>query len=170
MFEAILLLAAAATGPGPDPLAEAKAGKVQCITPNRETKTCAGIVSYTVRADGSYDSIGTMMVVPAPLILVEVRSSGKVEGDAVCSVLDKADFAGAKITMAGAPVNDTMDQAIKSQLVGSVEALNGKKGCGRDRADGDIMVAEMTVDGTARPELTQRFIWVNPEEGYKIGQ
>jgi hypothetical protein len=169
MLEGLLLLAAAA-GQGPDPLAEAKAGKVQCITPNRETKTCAGMVSYTVRDDGGYESTGTMMIVPSPLILVEVRSSGKVEGDAVCSVLSKADFANAKITMADAPVNATMDQAIKSQLVASVEALDGTKGCGRDHADGDIMVAEMTVDGVARPELTQRFIWVKPDEGYKIGQ
>ncbi|RYE76572.1 MAG: hypothetical protein EOP19_24235, partial [Hyphomicrobiales bacterium] len=82
-------------------------------------KTCAGTAKYTVRADGGYDLVATIMIAPQPLILVEVRSSGTVEGDAVCGVVAKADFAAAKITMAGAPANATMDQAIKSQLVGS---------------------------------------------------
>ena len=167
MFESLLILAAAA---GADPLAEARAGKVQCFTPNRATKTCAGIAIYTVRPDGSFDSVTTMMIVPAPLVTMEVRNSGKVEGDAVCNVVKKADFDKAVLSMDGGPVNAAMEQAIRSQVVASLAPMEGKNACARDKVDGDVILAEATLDGVARPELNQRYIWVKPEDGYKLGQ
>jgi hypothetical protein len=68
MFATLLLLA---TAVGADPLAEARAGKIQCSTPNQENRTCMGIASYTVRPDGSFDSVSTMMIEPAPLVTME---------------------------------------------------------------------------------------------------
>lgn len=170
MLEALLILAAASAGQTADPLAEARAGKVQCVSPNRTTKTCMGIGSYTVRADGSFDSVFTMMIVPAPLITMEVKSSGKIENGQTCNIVSKADYANAKLAMAGGEVNAAMDQAIRSQMLGAIESLEGKKACGIDKPEGDVMLAEVNVDGVARPELTQRFIWVKPDEGYKVGQ
>ena len=170
MFEGLLILAAAAAGQTADPLAEARAGKVQCVTPNRETKTCAGIASYTVRPDGSFDSVMTMMIVPAPLVTMEVRNSGKVEGNAVCNIVKTADFDKAVISMDGGPVNAAMEQAIRSQIGASITPMEGKNACARDKAEADVIVAEATLDGVARPELNQRYIWVKPEDGYKIGQ
>ena len=167
MFGTLLILAAAA---GADPLAEARAGKIQCVTPNRETKTCAGITSYTIRADGSFDAVSTFMIVPAPLVAMEVRNSGKVEGDAVCNVVRKADLDKAVMTMDGGPVNSAMEQAIRTQILASIAPMEGKKACARDKAEGDILVAEATLDGVAKPELNQRYIWVKPEDGYKLGQ
>lgn len=167
MFGTLLILAAAA---GADPLAEARAGKVQCVTPNREAKTCGAITSYTVRPDGSFDSATTIMIVPAPLVTMEVHIGGKVEGDAVCNVVNKADFDKATMAMDGGPVNAAMEQAIRTQILASIAAMEGKKACARDKADGDVLVGETTLDGVARPELNQRYIWVKPEDGYKLGQ
>jgi len=170
MFEALLILAAASAGQAADPLAEARAGKVQCVNPNRATKTCMGIGSYTVRPDGSFDSSVTIMIVPTPLITMEVRSSGKVENGQVCSVIHKADYDSAKLAMDGGAVNSAMDQAIRAQMGAAIAPLDGKKACSTEKADGDVLLAQATIDGVARPELTQKFIWVSPDEGYKIGQ
>jgi hypothetical protein len=112
----------------------------------------------------------TMMIVPAPLVTMEVRNSGKVQGDAVCNIVSRAEFDQAKMTMDGGPVNAAMEQAIRTQIVASIAPMEGKNACARDKADGDVIVAEATLDGVARPELNQRYIWVKPEDGYKIGQ
>lgn len=170
MFGTLLILAASATGQTADPLAEARAGKIQCVTPNRETKTCAGIARYTVRPDGSFDSAMTIMIVPSPLVTMEVRSTGKTEGNATCNIVSKADFDKATMAMDGGPVNSAMEQAIRAQVGASVAPMEGKKACSVDKTDGDVLVAEATLDGVARPELNQRYIWVKPEDGYKIGQ
>lgn len=171
MFGLLLLLTAGhAAAPSADPLAQARAGKQQCITPDVAKKTCLALVSYSVGPDGSFDSVVTLLVAPSPLITMETRSTGKVEGDAVCSIIRKSDFAASKFMIDGNPADEATANAIGAQVLSTVEGLDGKKGCSRDRAEGDVIVEEVTLDGVARPEMTQRFIWVKPEEGYKLGQ
>lgn len=167
MLATLLLLATAA---GADPLAEARVGKIQCINPNHETRTCIGIASYTVRPDGSFDSVMTMMIAPAPLVTMEVRSSGKVEGDALCNIVRRADYDRATMTMDGGPANPEIEQAIRAQILPSITPMEGKNACTRYKAEGGVSVAEATLDGVARPELNQRYIWVEPGDGWKIGQ
>jgi hypothetical protein len=167
MFATLLLLA---TAVGADPLAEARAGKIQCITPNHETRTCMGIASYTMRPDDSFDSVMTMMIAPAPLMTMEVHSSGKVEGDAVCNIVRKADYDRATMTVDGEPANAETQQAIRAQILPSIATMEGKNACVRGKAEGGVSVAEATLDGVVRPELDQRYIWVEPGDGWKIGQ
>jgi hypothetical protein len=167
MFGALLLLAAA---PARDPLAEARTGKVQCVTPNLETKKCLAIASYAARTDGSFDTLVRLMIAPSPLITVETHSVSSVEGDAVCSIVRKSDYEAAKYTVDGKPAEPAVSNAIGAQVLASVTALDGKKACSRDRAEGPLMIEEVTLDGVARPEMTQKFIWVKPGDGYTLGQ
>ena len=144
MLATLLLLAAAA---GADPLAEARAGKIQCVNPNLETRSCVGMSRYSVRSDGSFDSVTSMLVEPSPLVIMEVRSSGKVEGDAVCTVVRRADYERATMALEGGPVKAEVEQAIGSQISASISSMEGRNLCARDRPVGDAIVAEMTVDG-----------------------
>jgi hypothetical protein len=48
--------------------------------------------------------------------------------------------------------------------------MEGKNACVRGKAEGGVSVAEATLDGVVRPELDQRYIWVEPGDGWKIGQ
>lgn len=170
MLTALFLLATAAPAQAADPLAEARAGKIQCITPNVAAKTCAGLVSYTVKAGGAFDTTATMLVAPSPLVTIEVKSSGTVENGMTCNVINQADYAAGKVLMDGAPANEAMSQAILAQLGGAIAPLAGKKACGHDVKEGDVIVAHAIVDGAAMPALDQRFIWVSPADGYKLGQ
>ncbi|MET0307425.1 MAG: hypothetical protein ABW023_01850 [Sphingomonas sp.] len=167
MFGTLFLLAAAQTA---DPLAEARAGKVQCVSPKVETKKCLAFASYAARTDGSFDTVVTLMIAPSPLIAIETRSIATVEGDAVCSSVRKADYEAAKYTIDGKPADTATASAIGAQVLASIAALDGKKACSRDRAEGALMIEEVTLDGVARPEMTQKFIWVRPGEGYALGQ
>ncbi|UZK66956.1 hypothetical protein [Sphingomonas sp. M1-B02] len=170
MFESLFLILAASGAQAADPLAPAREGKIQCIAPNKEKKTCMGTATYTVRPDGSYDSVVVAMIAPAPLITMETRSSGKVEDGAVCGLVRSQDYAASKFSVDGKPADAATAEAIKGQVLGAIASMDGKNGCARDRVDGDLVAVEVTLDGVARPELNQKISWVKPEEGYKIGQ
>ncbi len=166
MLEALLILAGA-TGQSADPLAEARAGKIQCVNANTTNKTCMAISTYTLNKDGSYEAATTVLIVPQPLITMAVKSAGIVKDGALCGPVRKADFAAATFEMNGAPVNEAMASAIRAQVLGPIEAIDGKMGCGTQAADGTVTV---TLDGVAHPEMTQKTMWVRPEDGYKIAQ
>ncbi len=163
-----LMMLLATPQAAPDPLAQARAGKVQCVSPNREKKTCMAIGSYVVRPDGSYDSAVRVLINPAPEMVMEVKATGKVENGQVCGIVRKADYDAAILTMNGAPMEEAMASALRPQIAGAVTPMDGKKGCSAEKADGDQFVSEVTLDGVARPEMTQKFIWVNAGE-YTLG-
>ena len=160
MLISLLLLAAAATPAQTDPLAPARAGKIQCVGPNQEKKTCLAFGRYQVDADGSYQSTVTVLVNPSPAITMETRAKGKVENGQVCGIIRKEDYAASTFTMNGAPMDTAMADGIRAQVLAAVAPMDGKNGCSKERAEGGVTVSEVTLDGVARPELTQRFIWV----------
>lgn len=170
MLDLILALAAVATGQNADPLAPARQGKIQCVVPNIEKKLCGAISTYTMRSDGSFDSVTTTMLAPTPLITMQTRVPGTVEKGSVCSPVRKADYEAATFQMDGAPMDEAMASGTKAQVVAALASMDGKKACGTDKPEGDLILAQITLDGVAHPELNQRYIWVDPADGYKIGQ
>lgn len=170
MIEAfLLLLAGAAPQTAADPLASAKAGKLQCANPNVEKKTCMGLSSYKVNPDGSFQSVTTIVVAPQPLITMEVKAPGTVKSGALCGPIRKADFEAATFKIDGKPLDEATASAIRTQIVASIAPMLDKMGCAREVADGAGFKAEVTLDGVAHPEMTQRVLWVKPDEGYKLG-
>ena len=169
MFESLFLLLAIAGGQAADPLAPAKAGKVQCINPNIEKKTCAATATYVVRPDGSYDSVVTALIAPAPLITMATKASGKIESGAVCGLIRREDYQASTFTMDGKPADAATAEAIRGQVLTAVAPLVGKNGCARSRTEGALEAVDVTLDGVARPDLSQKAMWVKPEDGYKLG-
>jgi len=170
MIEALaLLLAATAPQGAPDPLAAAKAGKLQCSNPNLEKKTCMALSSFKLNADGTFQSTTTLVISPQPLLTMEVKSTGSVKDGAVCGPIRTEDFEAATFQMDGKPADPAMANAIRPQVVASIAPMAGKLGCTREIPDGATAKAEVTLDGVARPEMTQRVLWVKPDDGYKLG-
>lgn len=169
MIEAIFLLMTAAAPQAADPLAAAKAGKLQCANPNVEKKTCLGLTSYKMNPDGSFLTTTTVMVAPQPVVTMEVKSAGTVKDGALCAPIRTSDFEAASIQVDGKTADPAMAGAIRGQVVASIASLAGKMGCTRETPDGAISKAEVTIDGVARPELAQRVLWVKPEDGYRLG-
>jgi hypothetical protein len=170
MIEALLLvLTPLSPQAATDPLAAAKAGKLQCANPNIEKKTCLGLTSYKVKPDGSFESTTTVMVAPQPVITMEVKSAGTVKDGAFCAPIRTSDFEAASFQMDGKPADPAIASAIRAQIVASIASLAGKMGCTRESPDGAVSKAEVTIDGVVRPELGQRVLWVKPEDGYRLG-
>ncbi|MES2989231.1 MAG: hypothetical protein V4808_15120 [Pseudomonadota bacterium] len=166
MLTMLFLIAASASPQAADPLAPARAGKIQCVTPNEATKTCMGLSTYKINADGSFETSTTLLIAPTPLITMTVKSPGTVKDGALCGPVRKADFEAAAIEQDGQPANEAMAGAVRSQVAGAIAAMDGKMGCGTEAADGTVTV---TLDGVARPDMTQKTKWVDPSEGYKLG-
>lgn len=170
MIEALLLLLASAapqvTG---DPLASARAGKLQCANPNVEKKTCMGLSSYKLNPDGSFESTTTIVIAPQPLVTMEVKAPGTVKDGALCGPIRKADFEAATLKVDGKPLDEAKASTIRTQVVGAITPMLDKMGCARETPDGAGFKVEVTLDGVAHPEMTQRVLWVKPDEGYKLG-
>jgi hypothetical protein len=164
---ALALLAAPQAAP--DPLAPARAGKVQCVSPNREKKTCLAIASFVVKPDGGFDSVVRVMVNPAPAIVMETHTSGIVDGAQTCNTIRAEDYTAATFTMDGAPMDESMAATIRPQVAAAIAPMAGKKGCSLEKPEGDMIVSTVTIDGAARPEMTQKLIWVSPSDGYTLG-
>lgn len=170
MLDALILLIAAAGAQATDPLTPARQGKIQCVGPNKANKTCKGTSTYTVHADGSYESVTIAMINPVPLITMEVRSKGKIEGNQLCGPLLKSDYEKATFQMDGKPTDDATATMIRTQVAAAIAPMDGKKGCATETPEGDVIALNVTLDGEAKPELSQKAIWVSPSEGYKLGQ
>ncbi|ATY31484.1 hypothetical protein [Sphingomonas psychrotolerans] len=170
MIEALfLLLTAAAPQAVADPLAAAKAGKLQCANPNVEKKTCFSLTSYKVNSDGSFVTTTTVMVRPQPVVTMEVKSAGTIKDGALCAPILTSDFEAASLQVDGKPADPAMASPIRAQVVTSIAPLAGKMGCTREVPEGAMSRAEVMLDGVARPELSQRLLWVKPGDGYKLG-
>ncbi len=167
MLLSLLILASPAAAAA-DPLAPARAGQLQCINPNVAAKTCQAMGTFTVAADGSYQTVTRTVINPQPLIIMEVKGKGKAEGELTCGTLDKADYEAATFTMDGAAMAEEIAGTIRTQLLGAIAPLAGKKACIAQKPEGDLILAEVTLDGTARPDLTQKMLWVKPDAGYKV--
>jgi len=171
MFSTLLILAAAtAAGQPADPLAPAREGKYQCVVPNQEKKTCVGTTSYKVGPDGSYESTTRLFLAPQPLITMELHTRGGTKGSQLCETVKLADFQAGTVFIDGKPADDGTSNAVKSQLTAAVSAMDGKSACSAFKPDQDgLLLNEVSIDGTVRPDLSQKFIWVSAKDGYKLG-
>jgi len=165
----LMLALLAPTQPVPDPLAFAREGKVQCVSPDREKKTCLAIAAYKPGAGNSFESTVTVLVNLAPLITMATHTTGTIETGGMCNTIRAEDYAASVFTMNGAPMDESMAASIRPQVTAAIAPMVGKKGCSREHAEGDMLVSEVTLDGVAHPEMTQKLIWVSPSDGYTLG-
>jgi hypothetical protein len=165
----LLLLGAAPAPQEADPLAQARDGRVRCVAPDTRARTCASMTRYVPRADGSFDALVSGMVLRDPLVVLDYRTSGTVEDGAVCSVVRPVDIRDGKLSREGAPLAPALQADVAARVAAAVQPLAGRKRCYRDRFDGETYQSAVTIDGLLRPELSQRAIWVRPDDGYAVG-
>jgi hypothetical protein len=169
MIAALLLLAAPAAAPAPDALDPARMGKIRCVGPDSQARTCATMVRYTVHPDGRFDAVVNGVVSTDPVVVLEYQTSGQIEDGAVCSTVRPIDFSSGRLTKDGAALAPATETAVRQRLMLALQPLAGHKRCYRDRVDGEGLVSDITIDGLVRTEMNQRAIWVSAEEGWAPG-
>ena len=165
----LLALASAAHAVDLGPLAPAAGGKVQCFSPNPAAKSCQSIGAYRVTPEGVIENEATVMVSDSPLIIMTTRAPVKIKAGADCGVLSAKDLLTSSFTLDGhlaGPVETTRLRAAMRNRMGPVL---GHEICVSYRPQGEALLATSTVDGSARPDMDQKVIWVPAADGWKVG-
>lgn len=165
------MLATALFAQAADPLAPAREGKLRCVSPNVEKRTCQTIIHYSLGAGGGYDATVVGVVSRDPTILLRYKTFGRVEEGGVCGNVRLTDFEKGDLLGNGMPLTGTIERKMRLQLIDMVQPLAGKKRCFIDRPgdDGAGTVSVVTLDGVPEAGPGQEVAWVSPDEGYAVG-
>ncbi len=172
IFYALLALTGQPPQTGADPLAPARAGKLQCHTPDKVKKTCSAIASYEAQPDGSFRNAAKVLIVPDQGISLETVTTVHVHDGAVCGTITKADLMAGKLVVSGEPLPADQAAPFLEQIAASFASAGvmDKVLCTTYRADGEVLKTELTIDGVAKPEFAQTVIWVDANDGYSLGK
>ena len=150
-----LLLAAATVAavatPAPatvaDPLAPARKGLIECFQPNEKAHICRALSRYVENKDGSWQTTTTMLLLPNRPLTMETQYVARMEGNAVCSSLDKPTLDAAKLRVGGEPLPEDRVAMVHERLEMVLGATLGKKECASYLDTGNGLLHHGTIDG-----------------------
>lgn len=157
--------------PVADPLAPARAGKVQCLDPDPAARSCRGMAWFDLRPDGSVEARQIIIFPNMPAYAAEARFRLRREGAALCGVLSETEMASHRVVHSRAPFAPARDDRIiilfREAMVG---ALWNRKLCSHHyaRTGDDLMQEVGTIDGQFAGELMSLYIWVDPKAGWRL--
>ena len=107
---------------------------------------------------------------PASLLIV-MRTSTSVELriDEVCGRARARDIEASTFTVAGQPVPQQLVQLTSPQVLSVMRSHLNQEICATFVPSGSGFRTQVTIDGMARPDISDAFIWVRPNEGYTVG-
>jgi len=154
-----------------DPLADARAGRIQCHDPDTAERTCR-IMTWLSEAPGGPVQVRQLTALSDnPSLAAESRMAATHEGEGLCGVVNDAYTAGFRIVSGRAPhaPADAKRYAIlyRDALVAT---LWNRKTCAYAYARlGDAVQLEVgTVDGEFAGEMMSNYIWISPDAGYRL--
>ena len=170
-FSAALILAAAQFAPAViDPLGPARSGQLQCFTPDTSRKVCDALAAYTFGPAGAMQVRADILMAPASLLIVmRTSTSVEVRSGAICGRVRARDIEAATFTIAGRPVPQQMVQLASPQILSVMRSHLNQQICATFVPNGASFRTEVAIDGAARPDISDTFIWVRPNEGYAVG-
>ncbi len=154
-----------------DPLAPARAGKIQCHEPDLEARTCRIMTWYSVRADGAAQMRSVTALSNEMGLAAEARMELRPEGGGMCGIVNDTHMASYRIVQLRAPhaavKNDRLFIRYREELIA---ALWNRKHCAFNfsRADDDMRLDVSTVDGQFAGEMMAQFVWVSPGAGWRL--
>jgi hypothetical protein len=151
-----------------DVLAPARSGQLQCFEPNAAAKTCQSLGSYVFGADGAIENVAEILLMPSPLIVMRASGPVTVENGAICGPLRAEDIANATFTVNGSPASAEEATQIRAAMQQQLAPMIGVQNCITLTPDGGGFRADSTIAGAPRPDLTQRTIWVDANDGWRV--
>ena len=167
---ALILVATQAVSAVPDPLGPARSGQLQCVAPDTSRKTCGALAGYTWSPAGAIQARGEILMAPADLLIVmRTSTSVEVRSGAVCGRVLARDIEASTFTVAGRPVPQQMVQLASPQILSMLRSHTNKEVCATFVPNGSGFRTELTIDGVDQPQVSDTFIWVRPNDGYRVG-
>jgi hypothetical protein len=168
-------VAAACTAPAEsDPQAvsieaRARAGHMDCYSPDIEARTCRAMSSYIFTDAGGVTNVAHALMGDEPQIIMTAQSAVEVTDTSVCGRLSREDFEAAQFTIDGEPAPADMSATLRANIIEHLGDMLGKEICTTYVVSGDAMQARVTIDGAPDSEPPEPVIWVTPDEGYRVG-
>ena len=167
---ALILTAAQSVPAATDPLGPARSGQLQCFTPDASRKMCRALAGYTFGPARAIQIRGDILLAPTNFLTVmRTSTSVDVRSGAVCGHVRARDIEASTFTIAGRPVPQQMVQLVSPQVLSMVRSHIDKEVCTTFVPNGSSFRTELTIDGVARPEISETFTWVRPNDGYRVG-
>lgn len=153
------------------PLAPARDGKGQCFRPDAAAKTCASIAWYGWD-DKGYLNDHLLVALPSKdaAVVMIIDKAAALKDGAVCSPIRVEDIVEAKFTVNGAPADDATTDHLRQAVANGWAGVDRTLVCVTFTPDGDGFRADETMNGEARPDLTQHVIWVGKDDGWTVAR
>lgn len=164
-----LILAAALQAAAPaaaDPLAPARIGDLQCYRPDTVRKTCRALAGYAFAADGKILNRAEVLLQDAPPVTMTTVTPVAVKDGAVCGPIAGIDKA--QIAFHGRRIPEADAVPIRAQIQESMASVLGQEVCTTYRRSGDWWIAEVKLNGVARPDMGDTVMWVPASAGYTV--
>ena len=167
---ALIVAATHAVAAVPDPLGPARSGQLQCFAPDASRKMCRALTAYAWNPAGAIQVRGEILMAPSELLIVmRTSTSVEVRSGAVCGRVRARDIEASTFTIAGQPVPQQMVQFASPQVLSMLRSHIDKEVCATFVPNGSSFTTQLTVDGSDQPQVSETFIWVRPNEGYRVG-
>lgn len=153
---------------GPDPLAPARSGLVQCYDPDPASHTCRLIAAYRRASDGAWTKIATVMPDPVQPLTVDIETPVAVRAGEVCGTFDRDQVMAAKLSFYERQVPADHALPLLAQIADAMAGAFGHEICTRFVAQNGALVARPHMTGLATHFPDQRVIWVRPDGGYRV--
>lgn len=145
-----------------------RSGKLQCYSPNVETRTCAALAGYTFSGN-SVTNQAWVLLSPNPIIVMSTSSPVTFSGETICGPLRHADIESATFTINGQSVAPDVAGKLRAQMLQAMAPRLEKQICTTYAPSGNGYVTQITVDGVADASDSSSVSVVGPKDGYVVG-
>lgn len=166
LFAAVMMQDAVV--PATDPLAPARAGQLQCYSPDTAKKTCNSLAGYTDNGDGTFTNTVTVLLSSQPAITLSNATMVRVIDGAVCGTISQRDIAAGTVSVDGQVLPSEQAQFVLAAVSNALDKVIDHEICTTYEPVGEGLVAHGSLDGVARSDLDQPIIWVAPSDGYTV--
>lgn len=168
IFALMMLAIGGARAETSDTLSRAKAGLMQCYSPNVGRKTCKSLAAYRFRSDGQVDNPARTLVSPNPPTVMTTISTVSFRDGSICGFVRAEDVEHATIEVSGRSLNEAEAAPMKIQIKASLAPMIGREICTSYVANGNAYVTHVTINGTPQSQAQDEVIWIRPDAGYVV--
>ncbi|MGH6991996.1 MAG: hypothetical protein ACRED8_09455 [Caulobacteraceae bacterium] len=140
-----------------------------CFSPDPWKKTCAEMAAFRRAAGGGVAETDERLLLANPAIVMRASLGEKLEHGAFCGFVSEDEASAGAFTIDGRPIAAANLAAYQDEVAPSLGLLVGHKTCVAFDPRADGFRASTRVDGVKIDHLSQRVIWVRPEDGYSVG-
>lgn len=169
LIPALILALAAPAAAQTDLLAPARAGKLQCYTPDAADRSCRALIAYSFAAGGKVVSRSETVLSPDDPILMKRRAELTLRGGALCGRVQAGDLDQATFTIAGRAASPSETAILRARAKSEYAEIFGKEICTSFKPARGGLEAGMTLDGVPQPDVTDQVVWVDAKDGWVVG-